>query len=32
MEYTVHALNDDAAKALPGQMEQKILAIFKGRS
>ena len=27
--YKVHALNDDAAKALPGQMEQKILTIFK---
>ena len=26
--YKVHALNDDAAKALPGQMEQKILTIF----
>ena len=29
-EYTVHALNDDAAKALPGEMEQRVLAIYKG--
>ncbi|MEK9726890.1 MAG: Na+/H+ antiporter subunit E [Candidatus Margulisiibacteriota bacterium] len=30
--YRVHALNDDAASALPGEMEKRVLTIFKGNN